>query len=155
ASFGPNSSGGGFSTGVFFLPGSFAISFIQTGSRPPGDTSHFLLSSEIDVQNSNTTLQTLTVDVSVIGTVPPSGLQPLSSRYGAAGFGAAGIGIAPWNVHEETFINGVSQHFADFSSQGNSPNVKLFSTADFGPGPWTLETRFVVTNGTVATGGTQ
>ena len=33
--------------------------------------------------------------------------------------------------------------------------MTLSSTANFGPGPWTLDARYVVTNGTVATSGTE
>ena len=142
ASFSPN---GTFFIGPFVI-GSFAINFIQGSNFRPGLSSPFLSTSEIDVtvQNSSTTLQTLTVDVSLTGTAPPSGLQRMSSEFEAAG-------IVSSKLHDETFVNGVSQGFADFPGAG----MTLSSTANFGPGPWTLDARYVVTNGTVATSGTE
>jgi hypothetical protein len=136
--FGPDSSGS-FFTHPFFI-GSFAINFIQGDFRGTGDTSsHSLLASEIDVTvlDSSTTLRTLTIDVSVTGTVPPSGLQLMSSAFEAGG-------IVSSKLHEETFVNGVSQRFADCPGT----DMTLFSTANFGPGPWTLDARYVVTNDT-------
>ena len=105
ASFSPN---GTFFIGPFVI-GSFAINFIQGSNFRPGLSSPFLSTSEIDVtvQNSSTTLQTLTVDVSLTGTAPPSGLQRMSSEFEAAG-------IVSSKLHDETFVNGVSQGFADF-----------------------------------------
>jgi hypothetical protein len=138
ATLGPDTSG--FFTGSVNI-GSYNISELTASFRgtpnglpPPG----LLDTQTLDIDNTSTTADTLTIHVTITGTNPPIGLTPITSAFDAVGL------TSGWTANESTMVNGVNQASANFTGTGSTGPIA--TTANFGAGPFLLTATFVVSN---------